>query len=1830
MAPSSLAAQLAQIAANSKSTLNVKAQKAAHAKSLIFEHKVAAGQSYQTVYTICREGFDDLCHLDARFTSYASTLFSEQSQDEDRTQMSAAENVELDKRVDAFLHLVGGKLRLMPAIKAVEWLIRRFRCARYCCLFAPERAVANVVYRIHEYSTASLITAFLPYHSAPAFVTLLSILPTKIPHAYRFLDPYMRSLTSPPRAIIVQQSIQHFELLSTISTWTLESCQAQQHYPGLISFWGGIMTEAISGIVDQMKSGRKAIQRDNDQALLQRLVPILSEALMMRQVPGLQIASYMVISVYAVKGDLDDAVLHDFMHQLVLGWSGETVRPGLVCLSILAQCRSAKQLSWKVAKLLIKVQDLEKLLLEVHKEHRVDKLVNGLSLALIERLTKKGDARGLPLIKTVLSAQMVSDKQASVMFRSLLVAGHKITDDVDDDGQTRRQLGLTIVALSQAQNESGEFFQKVIEEADFDIEDLELRLEASIRPKKVIKQAQGEDKTMGDSEEAALAEELDLDAGLSRLSKHKKPPARTCLASDSDHLFDELCKLFISAASEKSDLMKLDEISILERESAPSDCFYFSFYMRIWLGPYPILARARALEMAKNRLQEPDCAKLDFQVLQPYCIAALGDPAKKVRRAAGELLAVLQTNSIDAGSRKKGPNTWGSEGLYKKAHDLKWLSSEAHRVLLETVIIPALEEAIMHDDHITAALKEALESSKSSDKESSKKGHISSTVRTSIFSFLASHAVESPILNLKVRLLKALNQVQKVSGTSRTQLLLPLLRWWSVLSHDEASKLASTEGLNETMIDSSFVDVVVPNDIAGLECLFSIIEARNAQERTSLSRAAFGRIRKMWPSMKDRTKLDIAQKLLELSQTDGIVSEEAIDVLRNVQLTTETLLNFLEALQHIAQLATEAPANKRRRTSASDHHKVTDVQNAPELAAALRKITLVLQLVEASNPAGHPELLQSLFMVLSELQTFRTLVGSELGYLQNLVLGSLLAMMPTYRDDKNLKIDTSVGHGDVLVSCIQKSSSPAVQNSALLLVASLAKTAPDVVLHSVMPIFTFMGSSVLRQSDDYSAHVINQTIREVIPPLIETFRKGRRHIVASSSELLASFVIAYEHVPSHRRQGLFISLVENLGPQDFLFALVAMFVDKYGTSDNVLTFTADLINHFNVETQLQTLIKFLELAADMLKSKPDLSATLFGKKEGEEEINKTVLKQLTLLPHILANRSLKREIRKLAERDDMETAKVRELYAQLLEDILTVADTVKSRRALHARCGDALANLLNLLSVSEFIKSVEALLDRPNVGLRQKVLRALETRVDSEGQADTQSRAALLAFLPQLTAVIRDSNDMLYKHTAITCVDKISEKYGKKDLEAVTAAASTIASKHCLGQGDRRLRIMALLCLASLVDVLQDGIVPVLPSAIPQTLEYLANSINGVDSDVELHNACYALLTALAQHLPYMISGAYLDQLLAVSNKSAESPLDDEDHDNRKHCLYFLAKQLDAKVLFTALQKNWSCAIDNGFGVSICLSLLHTLTETDNFQAIDEFIHVLGLGIEKHSKASVAKNVSSLSAIFLGTFDLRRLEHAKGHNNSDRLASAEDAINDVILKMVYKLNDAVFRPIFSQLIEWPSTGLSKSESVGITLRLQSVYGFLYKFFDNLKSIVTSYSSYVLELTAKILTETNPKDAEQRELWRRGLKTLTKCFEHDQDDFFQAPSHFSAVGPILIQQFLHAPHIDLTEELIPAVVELAAAADSQDHHKELNTALLKHLRSETTAVRLAAVKCQQALVDKSGEEWLAMLPEMLPYISELQDDDDEVVDRETQRWIVKIEGVLGESLDSMLQ
>jgi len=158
------------------------------------------------------------------------------------------------------------------------------------------------------------------------------------------------------------------------------------------------------------------------------------------------------------------------------------------------------------------------------------------------------------------------------------------------------------------------------------------------------------------------------------------------------------------------------------------------------------------------------------------------------------------------------------------------------------------------------------------------------------------------------------------------------------------------------------------------------------------------------------------------------------------------------------------------------------------------------------------------------------------------------------------------------------------------------------------------------------------------------------------------------------------------------------------------------------------------------------------------------------------------------------------------------------------------------------------------------------------------------------------------------------------------------------------------------------------------------------------------------------------------------------------------------------------------------------------------------------------------------------------------------------------------------------------------------------------------------------------NAYERVLWVRLMTTLHAVFEHDQDEYFQAPARFEAISGPLIKQLDRAKELDsdVDEHLIPCVVAFASAADSSENQKVVNQAVLAHLRSESMHVRMAAVKCQRQLTEALSDEWLAHLPEMLPFIGEALEDDEEEIQNETRVWVSRIEAIIGESLTSMLQ
>lgn len=192
-----------------------------------------------------------------------------------------------------------------------------------------------------------------------------------------------------------------------------------------------------------------------------------------------------------------------------------------------------------------------------------------------------------------------------------------------------------------------------------------------------------------------------------------------------------------------------------------------------------------------------------------------------------------------------------------------------------------------------------------------------------------------------------------------------------------------------------------------------------------------------------------------------------------------------------------------------------------------------------------------------------------------------------------------------------------------------------------------------------------------------------------------------------------------------------------------------------------------------------------------------------------------------------------------------------------------------------------------------------------------------LAVLPQLSSILEESDHLPLKHAALTSVNLVVRRFGKQDLPAALGAAKIVSEMEILGADDQVLRISALLCLATVVEVLKDMFTPLVPRVFPKALDYLSESFQEETVDHRLHNAAYTFIGALLSNTPWILTDSYLELLVSASCRSASSRLGKECDDIRSDTLRHLARQVDPELCITALDRTWEIAMSKGSIVSL-------------------------------------------------------------------------------------------------------------------------------------------------------------------------------------------------------------------------------------------------------------------------------------------------------------------------
>ncbi len=1050
-----------------------------------------------------------------------------------------------------------------------------------------------------------------------------------------------------------------------------------------------------------------------------------------------------------------------------------------------------------------------------------------------------------------------------------------------------------------------------------------------------------------------------------------------------------------------------------------------------------------------------------------------------------------------------------------------------------------------------------------------------------------------------------------------------------------------------------------------LSRILSSLADGKLQPRPALATAFFDRIAALWKDLRPETQLATALRLFDMSFSE-IYAAGSRGVLHAVTLPTEVLAAVLDhSIAGLAQMQTETPSKKRRRTSHGRESIPQDATAGLEVNEA--RLTFALEVVENSKVENHPHLLAALFEVLIVLRRLKDKNTSESPYLLNLCLSSILAIVDKAQQSRKPNIDMSSIRADLVTDCVRSSENPQVQSTALLLSASLASLAPDRILHTIMPIFTFMGKSILSKDDERSIFVTNRTIDAIIPPLVASLKKhDAKNLIQSTSSLLSSFVTAYEHVPHHRRVAFYQRLLTRLGADDFSFAVIALLASRR-RADDLSSFFADLIADFTASTQLLAFRKLVDLSNDVFANNPHNAESLLDitKKTTIEKREEEAIILLDVAAKLLDSRSLKARVKRLSRSEEAE----RELFwAEFKASISRLLGMLKTQKTQNSTLLPAtkscLSALLELLSLADLIMIMPDLLNElaqvdETQDLLPVALRVLASQLGQKTSKDSHTQAEAISVLPTLETIIKTTEDVSFRHSAIQCLDRIVELYGRKNPDAVITSVTTLIedSPSGLDSKDEKTQIMSLLCLATAMEVLKEGGVPIVLAAMPKVLRLVNSSL---DADSELHTACYTLIASFVTHVPFTMSDEDLVQILDISYRSCRA-MGDNASPSRETRLEML-RLIGQKLELSSITSSLSTALGS--------CVVKELKSAPIMDLVDMFRKA----VENSSKATVVKSAEQISTLILQGFGLRGYAHTLYPDlenqgiNEISVEGVQSAINSLAISFIYKLNDTTFRPIFESWVDWAVNSEDDAPHAKY-FRLYSFFAFAAHFFGVLTSIVTSYASYVLHSIIDVLQSAVAISAfatrssvatlsldvfepSQFHFWELALNVFKTMAVYDADGFFTSPAHFQPLADLLVAQYTllsnksqkgFPSREDLSEHIGSALISLATCVqDVPAHHHTINHLLCELRRSESPHVRLASITAQITLtLSGVGDEWVQNVVlgqasgeggaavggggETMIYVNEILEDDDEGVEGQVRRWVGLVREKVGEDV-----
>ncbi|CAK6982589.1 HEAT repeat-containing protein 1 [Scomber scombrus] len=953
-------------------------------------------------------------------------------------------------------------------------------------------------------------------------------------------------------------------------------------------------------------------------------------------------------------------------------------------------------------------------------------------------------------------------------------------------------------------------------------------------------------------------------------------------------------------------------------------------------------------------------------------------------------------------------------------------------------------------------------------------------------------------------------------------------------------------------------------------------------------------------------------------------------------------------------------------------------------AVSWQRVTLILELLQHKKKLKRAQtLVPVLFALLSRSLETNSADDTNLEYSKQLLLSCLLNICNKLSAD-GLPVDKDVLDEDrfsveLVVQVIRTSDMPQTHHHALLLLGTVASIFPEKVLHNIMPIFTFMGANIMRLDDAYSFRVIDKTVQMVIPALIQAHSlsdgQSSAHVVAVVTKIMHVFADALPHVPEHRRLPILSQLVATLGPARFLWVLMLLLFKLHATQtagdekdaalEPDVDFWISVCGQFEVSEQLSTLISILNFLLQLPDDKDDApvkrSVSRRGAKKKEEEEEEKVEElifsleahsskelrhfkflSVSFMAQLLGSSSF---IGKVADCGDVVDVSLQQLQQRLLEEILRYihsvarcveenADkpTAKFWRVLLNKAYDVLDKVNALLPTDTFITVMRGLMGNELASVRRKAMELLNNKLQHRTQWDEQQVTVLLQLIGDLLSIVGKGAGhvtaaelAINRQTALYSLKLLCRSFGGDHQEAFVPVLQRTVDIVTATDEEKNVTGSALLCVAEVVGALRALAVPQLPRLMPALLSALSDRKELLTNEIYLLSAVTALQRS-AETLPNFISPYLQDttaqvcrltRLVEASSSSSSSSASAQLTVRLSSLRNTLATKLPPRVLLPTLSKCYSAMV------------------VDRKAQLEALMSILKEHITHMEKDQLNFHQSELTAFFLTALDFRA-EHCQGDLAST--AQVEGSVIDCLIVMVMKLSEVTFRPLFFKLFDW-----TKSET-GSEDRLLTFYRLSDRIAERLKGLFVLFAGNLVKGFCELLTQTNAsktdgslfegeRSAEKSCLLLQFvLDCLHKIFLYDTQRFLSKERAEALLGPLVdqVENTLGGEQLyqqRVTQHLVPCVGQFSVALADDSLWKTLNYQILLKTRHTDSKVRFSSLLVLMELAAKLKENYMVLLPETIPFLAELMEDECEEVEQQVQKVVQEMENILGEPLQS---